>query len=217
MVGSMLHKFLRTKQTNTDACLKANQIHESNSLAQVDTFVFHIPSQEQCPSKSSIVAPMTCIAKFVQVPDDSTTSKTMSRRMSTNGVSEDPLNGLCWLNEKKAKTNTNIHGCVIHDFLRHMKMKTPKSSFMKGVFAYETEYAKVLNGTRSIAIQKHIQALINDLMVAYKKRHRQCISKQKKTHAKHDFTALIHMGYLSLTMAYTHWCVLIQHLSLIHI
>ena len=41
-------------------------------------------------------------------------------------------------------------------------MKTSNGSFLKGVFAYDTKDAKVLNGTSSTAIQKSIQALVNE-------------------------------------------------------
>ena len=148
MVGSMLNKFLRTKQKDLEACLQANGVTRANPLAQVDTFVFQIPSKAQY-HKSSMGAQMTCIAKFINV--SGTTSD------------DDEANGFCWVNEKKAKTEANIHGCVIHDFLVYTKKKTT-GLFLKEVYAPHTENAKTLNGFNIVSIQQHVQEVIDRIL-----------------------------------------------------
>ena len=151
MVGSMLNKFLRTKQRNLEACLKANG---GFTHADTDgyTFVFQIPSKSQCPTKSPIDAPMTCIAKFIRVSGTTSTSD------------DDVANGFCWVNEKKAKTNANIHGCVIHDFLVYTKEKTTGGLFLKEVYAPHTADAKTLSGSNIVSIQQHVQDVIDRIL-----------------------------------------------------
>lgn len=150
MVGSMLNKFLRTKQKDLEACLQANGVTRANPLAQVDTFVFQIPSKEQY-HESSMGAQMTCIAKFINVSGTTSTSD------------DDDANGFCWVNEKKAKTEANIHGCVIHDFLVYTKKKTT-GLFLKEVYAHHTADAKTLNGSNIVSIQQHVQDVIDRIL-----------------------------------------------------
>lgn len=193
MVGSTLKAFLRSKQTHLDACLKENRVTQTNPLAELDTFVFQIPSKAQCPTKSNIDAPMTCISKFIQVQDDSVAVTT---RRSTQEKKNGSMKGLCWLNEKKAITKANIHGCVIYDFLRHFKMKTSTGLCLRGVFPSTTKIARVLNGSNSVAIYNHIRALHTASQEKYSD-----ITKKYKKSVKHRIT---NSSYTSVKKKYAH-------------